>query len=173
MLDIQFYSGTELTLVIKMSPPPMRRSSTHPANPIKRVLAYFIDTVPITLALYLVSTIFFGISPLVDQYARPEVHLKAEMARQGIAWGTLFIWLLYCICGEISPMKGTYGKKMMGIIVLSGKGRRLTLKKAILRNLAKILSILPCYLGFFAAFVSHGRRGWHDMLTDCSVEEKR
>jgi len=156
-----------------MFPPPMRRSSTHPANTIKRVLAYFIDTVPVTLALYLISTIFFGISPLVDQYARPEVLLKAEVARLGIFCGTLCIWLLYCICGEISSLKGTYGKKMMGIMVLSGNGRRLTLGRSILRNLAKILSILPCYLGFFAAFVSHGRRGWHDMLTDCSVEERR
>jgi uncharacterized RDD family membrane protein YckC len=147
----------------------MRHHSYHPANGLKRSMAYLIDTIPIQLALYLVSLHVFGVSPVYDRFAPPHEIEAAVQARFLIGLGTLSIWIFYCILGELSPLKGTLGKRMMGIRVQSAKGSKLTVGKVLTRNTAKLLSAAPCYLGFLLAFFSKDNRAWHDSLSGTVV----
>src|SRR5688572_29468209 len=136
----------------------MRYLRRSPASNFKRILAYLIDTLPIQMALYLVSMEVFRVSPIVDGDASAAVQQASLNARLLIAAGTLLVWIVYCIIGELSPLRGTFGKKVMGISVQSAKGGPPRVGQVIGRNFAKILSAIPCYVGFMAAFISNGKR---------------
>lgn len=151
----------------------MRHLNYRPASNFKRVIAYLIDTLPIQFGLYLVSHSVYGVSPMADALASPQDAAASLKARLLIGVGTLVIWVLYCVVGELSPWRGTFGKKMMGISIKSIRGGRLTLGQVLARNGAKFLSAIPCYLGFFAAFFVHGNRAWHDSLSGTAVTEAR
>ncbi len=151
----------------------MKYLNYRPAHGFKRTVAYLIDTVPIQLALYVVSMAIFEVSPIVEPTASPEVQIASLKAKQLIGFGTTGIWILYCIVGELSPWRGTFGKKTMGIAVRSTSGKPLTVRQVLARNVSKILSALPCYLGFFWAYFSHGNRAWHDSLSKTAVTERR
>jgi uncharacterized RDD family membrane protein YckC len=62
---------------------------------------------------------------------------------------------------------------MMGLAVRPVSGKRLTLEQAMDRNAAKILSTIPLYIGFFAAFITCGNRAWHDMLSGTAVTDRK
>jgi uncharacterized RDD family membrane protein YckC len=151
----------------------MRYLTYRPANGVKRTIAYLIDTVPIQMALYLVSDAYFGVSPIIDPTSPPEVQAASLQARMLIAFGTLGIWIVYCILGELSPMKGTYGKFAMGIRVRPAHGTKLTFGRVLARNAAKVLSAAPCYLGFLFAYFTNGNRAWHDSLSGTAVCDQR
>ncbi|MDP3849782.1 MAG: RDD family protein [Luteolibacter sp.] len=152
---------------------PVKHLNYRPANGFKRVVAYLIDTLPIQMALYLVSMSIYGISPLIDPTAATEVQIASHMANQLIGLGVIGIWLLYSVVAELSPWHGTFGKKVMGLTVRSVSGRPMTVGQVLGRNAAKILSILPCCLGFVWAFFTHGNRAWHDSLSNTAVAERR
>lgn len=151
----------------------MRFLSYRPANGFKRIVAYLIDTMPIQILLYFVSMAFFGVSPIADAMSTaPQLH-AAAVSRWSISLGTMAIWILYGIVAELSPWRGTLGKKLMGLEVKSADGRRLTVLQVIGRNFLKIVSYLPLGIGFIVAFVSHGNRAWHDMLSGTAVAERK
>ena len=151
----------------------MRYLTYRPANNVKRTIAYLIDTLPIQMGLYLVSHAFFGVSPIVDPTSPPSVQADALQARFLIGFGTLGIWILYCILAELSPLRGTYGKVAMGIRVRPVKGTKLSFGQVLGRNAAKVISFLPCCLGFFFAYFTNGNRAWHDSLSGTAVCDHR
>lgn len=151
----------------------MRYLTYRPASNFKRVVAYMIDVIPIQFGLYFISKAFFGVSPIADFLARPDAAAASIKAKLLIDAGTLGIWILYCIVGELSPWRGTFGKKMMDISVRPVTGSRLTIRQVLGRNAAKILSAIPFYLGFLAAFVVYGNRTWHDSLSGTAVTDRK
>ena len=151
----------------------MRYLTYRPANNVKRTIAYLIDTLPIQMGLYLVSHAFFGVSPIVDPTSPPSVQADALQARFLIGFGTLGIWILYCILAELSPLRGTYGKVAMGIRVRPVKGTKLSFGQVLGRNAAKVISVLPCCLGFVFAYFTNGNRAWHDSLSGTAVSDHR
>ena len=152
---------------------PVKYLNYRPANGFKRTIAYLIDTLPSQMMLYVVSMSMFDVSPIVEATARPEVQMASLQARLLIGFGTIGIWIVYCILGELSPWRGTFGKKTMGISVRSMSGQPLSVRQVLVRNLSKILSAIPCYLGFFWAYFTHGNRAWHDSLSKTAVTERR
>lgn len=151
----------------------MRHLHYRPANNFKRSIAYLIDVVPIQMALYVISMSVFGVSPIADAMASAHDRTASLMARFMIGFGTPGIWLTYCIIAELSPMRGTFGKRAMGLVVRSATGSHMTVGQVLGRNAAKILSALPCYLGFFSAFFTYGNRAWHDSLSNTAVTDRR
>ena len=79
------------------------------------------------------------------------------------------IYLLYWPVMESSARQATFGKSVVGIVVTDLNGKRLTFLRALLRNLAKIISAIPFCIGFlFAAFTAN-KQALHDMITKCLV----
>ena len=82
------------------------------------------------------------------------------------------IWLLYHSILESSPEQATIGKRLLGIIVCGSDGRRLTLPRAAIRTLAKILSAMICGIGYIMPLLTPQRQALHDILTDAVVVRK-
>jgi uncharacterized RDD family membrane protein YckC len=81
----------------------------------------------------------------------------------------ILIAFLYWPLMESSERQATFGKQLLGIQVTDANGARLTFVRALLRNLAKIISSLPFGLGFLLAAFTPRRQALHDMITKCLV----
>ena len=93
------------------------------------------------------------------------VALFGETAASGL---NLLIGLAYWGYFEGSPSGQTIGKRALGIRVIDYRtGNPLGFGKALLRYLARILSTIPCLLGYFWMLWDKEKQTWHDKL--CST----
>lgn len=150
---------------------------TVPAGFWRRLLAYTIDTVPITLLMAFLSYLFFGLDERWASYRKypqdVEVRIHFYELRAGIRNATFVTWLVYSALMEASSWQGTFGKAILGLRVVGPTGERLTLARSIGRNCAKMLSSCLFCLGFVWAAFSKEKRAWHDLLAKTFVVTDR
>lgn len=77
--------------------------------------------------------------------------------------------LLYFPAMESSARQATFGKSLCGIKVTDLDGGRLSFWRALLRNIAKIISAIPFSIGFLLAAFTKRKQALHDMLAKCLV----
>lgn len=83
--------------------------------------------------------------------------------------GGIILGLIYKPVFEASALKGTPGKAMMGMIVVSESGERLTLKQAYIRYFCSILSGLVLCIGYLMNLFTAKRQTLHDMIAESVV----
>jgi uncharacterized RDD family membrane protein YckC len=80
------------------------------------------------------------------------------------------IGLAYIVYLEGSPSGQTVGKKVLNIRVVDfDTGGPIGYGRAAIRYLARILSAIPCLLGFFWMIWDKERQTWHDKLSNSVV----
>ncbi|WP_417387315.1 RDD family protein [Gimesia sp.] len=138
-----------------------------------RTVAFAIDIVPIVLV---VMTIFYYYSDFGQTWITYQADRTNESARvqymskqNWIRESSFGVWLVYCALMESSPVQGTLGKQLVGIRVVDRLGNRISFGCSIIRNLSKITSYLPFFMGFFWIASSRQKHGWHDMLAKTDV----
>lgn len=88
----------------------------------------------------------------------------------------IVINLLYWPVMESSKKRATLGKMVVGLQVTDLNGNRQTFLRALLRNLAKIISAIPLGIGFILAAFTRRKQALHDIITKSLVvrtEESR
>lgn len=70
---------------------------------------------------------------------------------------------------EASRWRATPGKALLGIYAADAAGRRLSLGRSLLRNLAKVLSAAPLGLGYLVALMTPRRQALHDLIASTRV----
>lgn len=140
----------------------------------RRFVAYWIDTLPIVAVVAAVFYFFFGFDAKLERYlSRGPRDLEARQeflaARNNVRDLSMFLYLTYCSVMEASALRGTVGKWMMGVAVVSDEGSRLTYARAAKRNSAKLLSFLVFGLGCLWVAWSRNNQGWHDKLAGTYV----
>jgi uncharacterized RDD family membrane protein YckC len=84
--------------------------------------------------------------------------------------GSLIVNWGYYTAMEGSARGATVGKMALGIRVLDFEhGGRLSYGRALVRNVAKILSTIPIFLGFFWMLWDPEKRTWHDKIAGAVV----
>lgn len=81
--------------------------------------------------------------------------------------------LLYSVFGDASLKQGTIGKRLLKIKVTDMEGRRINRGKSFLRQVAKVLSILPLFFGYLYAFLNKKGQCWHDVAAETLVIKDR
>jgi uncharacterized RDD family membrane protein YckC len=76
--------------------------------------------------------------------------------------------LLYFAVFESSSWQATPGKKIIGVKVTDLQGERITLGKAILRNVGRIASSV-LYIGYIIIGFTQKKQGLHDMIAGTLV----
>jgi uncharacterized RDD family membrane protein YckC len=95
--------------------------------------------------------------------------LFGALKSAGQALGTI-INIAYYTYFEGSPSGQTVGKKVMNIRVVDfNTGGQLDYGRAALRWLCRILSGIPCFLGYFWMLWDKEKQTWHDKLTTSVV----
>jgi uncharacterized RDD family membrane protein YckC len=81
--------------------------------------------------------------------------------------------MVYHIVMEYSPKQATYGKQLLKIRVCDLYGERISPNRAIGRNVAKLLSALPFFIGFLYAFFNKRQQCFHDIIAETLVMKDR
>jgi uncharacterized RDD family membrane protein YckC len=70
---------------------------------------------------------------------------------------------------ESSPMQATLGKKICGLRVTDLNGERLSFGRATGRFFARIVSGIPCMIGYLFPFFTEKKQALHDMIAGTLV----
>lgn len=130
----------------------------------KRFLAWLIDTIIVFAVQYLINSIllqFNSLLWLVDD--------STGLTLMGGQNMSLIISWFYYAFQESSPAQATFGKRAMGIRVVTIHGGRLSFLNATGRYFAKILGAILLLIGFIMIFFNKKRQGLHDKLANTYV----
>jgi uncharacterized RDD family membrane protein YckC len=119
-----------------------------------RFAALIIDNAILTI----VAMVLIAIASLVDESLAAVASLAYFLAA-----------LLYWPLMESSSLQATLGKQLLGLQVVDGAGERPSFVRALLRNLAKIISAIPLYIGFLLAAFTSRKQALHDIITNCMI----
>lgn len=142
----------------------------------RRLAAYIIDVLPLTL---IAVGILFAIVTFGDPFEafrtdRDPENPAAFLSQRYVVRDLRFVaFAIYFILMESSAWQGTVGMRVLGIRVVDYKGQRLTLARSFARNLCKLISSIPFYLGFLWAWFSKQNQTWHDLLARTYVIRQR
>jgi len=84
-------------------------------------------------------------------------------------WLWFLLSFLYWPVLESTARRGTVGKMMLGLVVADIDGGKLPFLRSLLRNLAKIISAIPFYIGFLLAAFTARKQALHDLITKAVV----
>lgn len=83
--------------------------------------------------------------------------------------GGLVAWFFYAPILEASTVRGTVGKRFLGLHVVDRQGERISFKASLVRNILKTVSSILLCLGFITALFSSQKQTVHDLLADTLV----
>ena len=83
--------------------------------------------------------------------------------------GSIVLVLLYKPVFESSPLQGTPGKAMMGMMVFPINGGRVTFKQALIRYAVSIISGMILCVGYLMNLFTAKRQTLHDMVSETIV----
>ncbi|MBS2009665.1 MAG: RDD family protein [Cyanobacteria bacterium SZAS TMP-1] len=134
----------------------------------KRVGAYLIDTIIVSLGIGLVSAIilFLLIFVVKTDFGDRVVRSIASIL---LYLGSFGITMLYHSLFESSAKQATPGKMALGIVVTDAAGRRITFLRALGRNFGRILSGLFFGLGYVICGFTARRQAIHDLVASTLV----
>jgi len=72
---------------------------------------------------------------------------------------------------ESSEKQATFGKNAMGIMVTDENGQRITMSKAVVRYLSKIVSTVTLMIGWFMPLFTAKKQALHDIIAGTLVVE--
>lgn len=130
----------------------------------QRLLASMIDYFILLLlyiALILISFIFIS-----------DKGQKITIALLLLPFVPLFKFL-YGVFADASVKQGTIGKRLLNIKVTDSMGNRISLSRSLIRNGAKILSVIPLFFGYLYSFLNKKQQCWHDVAADTLVIKDR
>lgn len=156
-------------------PPPPEPSGQQPASQVPGAVTYATFGQRAGAAL-LDGLIIFG-AMLVVFAAAAAVGVPLGLVNEalgGIAAGLLatagYVGVLIVVMlMEAGPYGQTPGKHIVGIRVVDTSGNTITKGLSVGRYFAKLLSGMPCYLGYLWALWDAENRTWHDLIVSTRV----
>ncbi len=144
---------------------------------LNRFVAFVLDYLLISITMGVVLTFFLPAEfmaqgPEAFEYNEDYVRDLTEAAGP---WQYVFflVWGIYNTLMHASKWQATLGKRAMGIIVTDLEGERLSLGKALLRFLWKLLSTFTLFIGYIFALFTSRRQALHDMIAGSIVLKYR
>ena len=118
-----------------------------------RFLAYVVDSLIVGIAFFLI------------------VMLLAVMGLElfGAEFIFLLIGILYWAFMQSSARQATYGKALVGLKVIGLAGERITVGRALAREVAKIISTLTLLIGYILAAFTKRKQALHDFVASTYV----
>lgn len=130
----------------------------------QRLLAWAIDYFFIVLAYVLCLLLVFVF--VGGKEDRISIALMALPLIPGVK-------LLYGTFAESTLQQATIGKKLLNIKVTDMEGLRISRERSFGRNLAKVISTAPLFLGYLYSFLNKKQQCFHDVLSDTLIVKDR
>lgn len=130
----------------------------------QRLLAVAIDYLLIlSIHAFVVFLILFLISDQQDRVSAAVVALIL----------TPFTKIIYSSLMEASGRQATFGKSILALKVCDESGNKLNLSRAVVRNMAKLVSKLTIGLGYLSGFFDRRQQCLHDKIAGTLVVKER
>ena len=129
------------------------------------LLDFFAVALFLLVFAFLVDSGLLALSRIAPAVSEAVLDSVFNLIRLLSLWGYFGVW-------ESSRLQATPGKLALGIRVVDLQGKRLSLPRALLRNLAKLISNLTCSIGYIMAGVTSRKQALHDLIAGCLVIEK-
>lgn len=122
-----------------------------------RAMATFIDLIIIAVVMLIPEFIFFSFnfSNAGDNTLRFFIAIT--------------MWIFYHVAFNSSALQATFGKNMLKLKVIDLYGNRISITKALFRNLAVFISVATFGLGVWYISTDSKNRGWHDLIAGTYV----
>lgn len=152
-------------------PPPPEPSGQPPAFPVayatfgQRAAAALLDGLMIFGAILVVFAAAAVVGILLGLVSETLGGIAAALLATAGYVGVLIVVMLL----EAGPYGQTPGKHIVGIRVVDTSGRTLSKGLSVGRYFAKLLSGMPCYLGYLWALWDEQNRTWHDLIVSTRV----
>lgn len=123
----------------------------------RRILATTIDTLILWIpaSLFGWSGLFIGVNEIAYQLL--------DFTYLAILWAGYYGFM------ESSQRQATFGKQVIGILVVDYEGKRISFLNAIGRYFGMFIAVLPLCLGLLMIGWTKKKQGLHDMLARCLV----
>lgn len=131
-----------------------------------------VETTTTTVGFQTIHSVVTRTSSEQQGNAKPRTSssVNLSLSPSPLAFALFFtVWLLVSSVLESSRLRGSLGKLVMFIRVADMQGHRVTLPRAIARNLLKVVSTLPLCLGYLMAAWTIRKQALHDQLAECTV----
>lgn len=135
----------------------------------KRVAAYLIDNILVTVLNYVV---FFCISLAAAPWLQNQPDEPSSWVSLLIMLIMLGIFLLYYVYAESSPWQATVGKLIMGIKVTDLNGNRISFWRSLGRYAAMVISSFTFLIGYLMCAWTERKQCLHDKIAGCLVVDK-
>ena len=141
----------------------------------RRLLAYFLDVIPITIFVAAYFWYFQGFDDTFRLFTenKNDIGIRAMFLeeRNVIRNFASILCVVYFVIFEGSNSNNTLGKSILRIKVVDVDGDDLTYKQSLNRNIAKFLSILPLGLGLLYPLFNKERLFFHETLSNTRVRK--
>lgn len=136
-----------------------------------RAIACFIDTIFI-VAIFLIGTSFFPAT--FDKLLPPTSASFTDFPQPAPVVIVILIALgcVYYTVFESSVWQATPGKRILRLYVTDLNGQRITIGRALLRNIARQISGF-LFVGYVMAGLTEKKQALHDLIAGCLVVRKR
>ncbi len=148
-----------------------------------RFLAYLIDCFIMTILMTVIfGAAYFALAVYLHEPAGPN-QLTLSIGDNQLtlsnglvillAFVTGLLGVLYLAIMESTPLQASFGKLALGLKVTDLQGGRISLWRAIGRELAKIISGQTFYIGFIVAGFTEHKQALHDIIARTLVVSTR
>lgn len=125
-----------------------------------RLLAYLIDSILLSILISALAPGF--VMETLEAMKADTITPDATFARIKFNLIVFVIATLYNTLCEASEMRGSIGKKLCRLVVSDEDGSKLSIRKALVRNLGKFVSGLALWIGYLAVLWDSRNQAWHD-----------
>jgi class 3 adenylate cyclase/uncharacterized RDD family membrane protein YckC len=101
---------------------------------------------------------------LIDPVSRQQINRPSLSFLLVVAY-----FVMMALCEGLLANGASPGKLVFGLRVRGTSGERMTLGRALVRNLAKLLSVATAFIGFAMVLWTRRRQALHDLLADSVV----
>lgn len=134
----------------------------------KRVVAYIIDALVLSVVFYATLSIFG--SPII--YYDLSIHQSITYYHPLWYLGSVFLAWFYNAFMESSKWQGSLGKLCLNLQVVDLEGNRISFLRATGRHFSKVLSSIILMVGFMMAGWTKKKQALHDKIVDTLVVQK-
>lgn len=133
----------------------------------RRTLSLIIDSIAMTLLVSVIAVFYLLMSVPADSWSDQD-----QLEGIGNIFGLVGAWLYFAGL-ESSQYLGTFGERIMGVMVTDEHGEPVTFLRASMRHVGRFVCGLTLGLGYLTVFFTKRRQGLHDLISGCIVVDYR